>query len=252
MAPNSSHIPAVAEHISTYLATPDLLFVQEIQDNSGPTNDGTTSANLTLTALVKAIAAASNVIYDFIEVVPEDGKDGGQPGGNIRQAYLYVYPNEPQTYLTSPDLHSYRSSKISLVTGAPSGEALDAVEVLDKAGKPSLSYVTESPPTSDILIFTRDLTLAVLTPLMVLGMHLASPWLPNGKRLEDMSSSPSTYTLGMLAPATDCCCSRPDSFQLERWKLLNSGRRSQSRQLTHRPAFQPNRRAFGKRFCFHR
>jgi len=88
MAPTSSHIPAVAAHISNLLRTPDIMFVQEIQDNSGPTNDGTVSANLTLSTLVAAIAKISNVTYSFASIDPVDGQDGGQPGGNIRTAFL--------------------------------------------------------------------------------------------------------------------------------------------------------------------
>lgn len=88
MAPTSAHLPTVASHIATLLRTPDIMFVQEIQDNSGPTNDGTVIANLTLTNLVNSIAKASSVTYSFLEIDPVDGQDGGQPGGNIRQAYL--------------------------------------------------------------------------------------------------------------------------------------------------------------------
>lgn len=90
MAPNdTSHIADVANHIANYLKTPDLIFVQEIQDDSGPTSDGTVSANVTLKNLVDAISKASGgVTYDFINIPPVDGQDGGQPGGNIRVAYL--------------------------------------------------------------------------------------------------------------------------------------------------------------------
>ncbi|CAA7261339.1 unnamed protein product [Cyclocybe aegerita] len=122
MAPTSAHIPAIASHISNLLLTPDIMFVQEIQDNSGPTNDGTVSANLTLTALVNAIAAVSNVTYAFASVDPVDGQDGGQPGGNIRTAFLY------------------RPEKLSLVPGAPAGGALDPTEVQGRFLKPKLSF----------------------------------------------------------------------------------------------------------------
>jgi len=88
MAPTSSHLPIVAAHIANFLRTPDIMFVQEIQDNSGETNDGTVDANVTLTNLVNAITQISNVTYQFTEVAPVDGQDGGVPGGNIRQAYL--------------------------------------------------------------------------------------------------------------------------------------------------------------------
>lgn len=73
-----------------FLKTPDFLFVQEIQDDSGPTNDGKVSANLTLTALADSIKFFSNVSYAFASVDPVDGQDGGQPGGNIRTAFLYA------------------------------------------------------------------------------------------------------------------------------------------------------------------
>ena len=88
MAPNSSHLGLVANHIAMYLNTPDIMFVQEIQDDSGPTDDGVLSANLTLTTLVNAIQRESGTLYSFIDIAPVNNQDGGQPGGNIRQAYL--------------------------------------------------------------------------------------------------------------------------------------------------------------------
>ena len=88
MAPNSSHIPVVANHIAKYLNTPDIMFIQEIQDDSGPTDDGVVSANLTLTTLVNAIQKESGILYSFTDIAPVDKQDGGQPGGNIRQAFL--------------------------------------------------------------------------------------------------------------------------------------------------------------------
>ncbi|KAG6836102.1 hypothetical protein H0H93_011329, partial [Arthromyces matolae] len=123
MAPDSAHLPTVANHIATYLNTPDIVFLQEIQDNSGPTDDGTVIGNLTLTNLVNAIANVSSVKYNFLEIAPTDDTDGGEPGGNIRQAYLY------------------RPEKLTLVPGAPAGTALDKVEVLvPKNKKPTLNY----------------------------------------------------------------------------------------------------------------
>ncbi|KAH6696816.1 endonuclease/exonuclease/phosphatase family protein [Plectosphaerella plurivora] len=85
----SEHLPAVAAHIVEYLKTPDFLFLQEIQDNNGPTNDLVVSANVTLATLAASIEEKSGVVYDFVEVAPVSNQDGGQPGGNIRNAYLY-------------------------------------------------------------------------------------------------------------------------------------------------------------------
>ena len=42
LTPVSSHLPRVAEHIMNFLKTPSLMFLQEIQDNNGATNDGGT------------------------------------------------------------------------------------------------------------------------------------------------------------------------------------------------------------------
>ena len=79
----------LAYQIANNLGGPDVIAVQEIQDNNGTTNDGTTDATLTLQALVDAISAAGGPDYSFFDVAPEDGTSGGVPGGNIRNAFLY-------------------------------------------------------------------------------------------------------------------------------------------------------------------
>lgn len=88
MSPRSHHLPIIAEHINTYLLLPDILFVQEIQDDSGGSNNGVVSANRTLSTLANAIEKTSGIRYDFVNIEPEDNMDGGQPGSNIRVAYL--------------------------------------------------------------------------------------------------------------------------------------------------------------------
>lgn len=100
LAPNSTHLGSIAAHIVTYLKTPDLLFLQEIQDSDGPTNSGTVSANATLTTLIDAIYALSGLRYSYVDIPPMNNLDGGQPGGNIRPAYLY---NPLTLTLASPD-----------------------------------------------------------------------------------------------------------------------------------------------------
>ncbi|KAK8077705.1 endonuclease/exonuclease/phosphatase family protein-like protein [Apiospora saccharicola] len=84
------HVQAVAQHIVNYLKTPDLIFLQEVQDDNGATDDGTVSSDLTLSTLAAAIETASGGIgYSFTYVAPVNKKDGGAPGGNIRTAYLF-------------------------------------------------------------------------------------------------------------------------------------------------------------------
>ena len=80
---------ALADQIVHRLRAPDVLALQEVQDNTGAANDGTTSADQTAQTLIAAIAAAGGPKYAYADVAPPDGADGGQPGGNIRVAYLY-------------------------------------------------------------------------------------------------------------------------------------------------------------------
>jgi len=81
---------AIAAQIVGNLNTPDIIGLQEVQDNSGADDDGTVAADVTLQTLVDAILAAGGPEYAFIDNdLITDGASGGQPGGNIRTAFLY-------------------------------------------------------------------------------------------------------------------------------------------------------------------
>lgn len=71
------------------LSSPDVVAVEEVQDNNGPKDDGTVAADRTLDRLTGAIEKAGGPAYRWREIAPQDKKDGGQPGGNIRVAFLY-------------------------------------------------------------------------------------------------------------------------------------------------------------------
>ena len=75
--------------VVTNLRSPDVVTLEEIQDNSGAANDGTVAAEVTLGKLAAAITAAGGPAYTWSGIDPVDGRDGGQPGGNIRVAFLY-------------------------------------------------------------------------------------------------------------------------------------------------------------------
>ncbi len=79
----------IAQQIVTNLKAPDIIALQEIQDNSGSTNNGVVDASLTYQTLIDAIVAAGGPTYSFIDLPPVNNQDGGQPGGNIRNGYLY-------------------------------------------------------------------------------------------------------------------------------------------------------------------
>ncbi|WP_425090920.1 choice-of-anchor I family protein [Tropicimonas sp. S265A] len=87
---DADQIDLLANQIVNNLGTPDILALQEVQDDSGVANDGTLSADQTLQAIVDAIEAAGGPTYAFVSaIVDEDGENGGVPGGNIRNAFLY-------------------------------------------------------------------------------------------------------------------------------------------------------------------
>ena len=71
------------------MKSPDLLGLEEVQDNTGAANDGTVDANLTLDRLAAAIVTAGGPAYSYRQVNPVNGSDGGEPGGNIRVAFFY-------------------------------------------------------------------------------------------------------------------------------------------------------------------
>ncbi|MGK7914877.1 MAG: DNRLRE domain-containing protein [Prochloraceae cyanobacterium] len=81
---------AIAAHIVNNLQAPDIIALQEIQDNDGALNSTVVDANLTYQALIDAIAAIPGAPqYQHLDLPPQDDSDGGQPGGNIRVGYLY-------------------------------------------------------------------------------------------------------------------------------------------------------------------
>ncbi len=81
---------SIASQIINNLNTPDVIGLQEVQDNSGSVDDGTIAADQTLQTLVDAIAAAGGPDYEFIDnTFIGNNTSGGQSGGNIRTAFLY-------------------------------------------------------------------------------------------------------------------------------------------------------------------
>lgn len=79
----------LAEIVVAHLRSPDIVGLQEIQDNSGRLDDGTVSASYTYSKLINAIRTAGGPTYAFREIVPDNNRDGGQPGGNIRVGFLF-------------------------------------------------------------------------------------------------------------------------------------------------------------------
>ena len=85
----ASKYQALAKGIVTNLKSPDIIAVEEVQDNTGATDDGTVAADTTIADLTAAVVAAGGPQYSYREIDPVNDQDGGEPGGNIRQVFLF-------------------------------------------------------------------------------------------------------------------------------------------------------------------
>lgn len=82
-------VKRLAYAIKYNLKMPDIIGVQEMQDNNGTINDGTTDASLSAKRLIDAIREIHGPEYEYVDIAPEDNKDGGAPGANIRVGFFY-------------------------------------------------------------------------------------------------------------------------------------------------------------------
>ncbi|MEU9241889.1 endonuclease/exonuclease/phosphatase family protein [Streptomyces sp. NPDC048385] len=125
--PSDGTFAAHAAAIVNNLQSPDIVSLEEIQDNNGAKDDGTVAADVTVNKLIDAIVAAGGPKYDWRSIDPVNDQDGGQPGGNIRQVFLF-----------NPE-------RVSFVDRA-GGDSTTAVGVTDVHGKAQL---TASPGRVD-------------------------------------------------------------------------------------------------------
>lgn len=79
----------LAQAVVLQAQCPDIIALQEIQDDDGAELTEVVSADSTYGLLVKTIAQLSDVSYRWVNADPRLGEDGGQPGGNIRNGFLY-------------------------------------------------------------------------------------------------------------------------------------------------------------------
>jgi len=109
-----------ADYIVNHLRSPDLLAIEEVQDNDGATDSGTTDASQTWNMLVAAIAAAGGPAYQYRQIDPVNDEDGGEPGGNIRVGFLFRGDRE----LEFIDRPGGTSTAATSVVARPSGPQL--------------------------------------------------------------------------------------------------------------------------------
>lgn len=85
----SGRFAAIARHIVQNLGAPDIVGLQEVQDDDGAEMTDVVSAERTLGLLTEEIERAGGPRYAFVDRPPLDDAEGGQPGGNIRIAFIF-------------------------------------------------------------------------------------------------------------------------------------------------------------------
>ncbi len=79
----------LADIVVDNLRAPDILSIEEVQDNNGTVDNGVTDASTTWSMLIAAIQAAGGPEYQYRQIDPVNNADGGVPGGNIRVGFLF-------------------------------------------------------------------------------------------------------------------------------------------------------------------
>ncbi|MFZ5891073.1 MAG: PxKF domain-containing protein [Myxococcota bacterium] len=117
-----SKFSELAQIIVTNLRAPDILALEEVQDNNGATDSGVVDASVTFNQLIQGIQSAGGPAYQFRSIDPVNDQDGGEPGGNIRVGFLF------------------RTDRGLAFVDRPGATSLTPNAVITSAAKPSLAY----------------------------------------------------------------------------------------------------------------
>jgi predicted extracellular nuclease len=114
----------LASQIVNSLHSPDILALQEIQDNNGQREDAVVDADWSFSAMVRSITDAGGPEYQFLDIDPLRGADGGAANGsaNIRVGFLY---------------RTDRGLSFPAIAG---GDAVTPVEIINRTDGPHLSF----------------------------------------------------------------------------------------------------------------
>lgn len=119
--------------IVDHLRAPDVIAIEEIQDNdgvTGGTGSAVVDASTTWNLLIAAIEAAGGPDYDYRQIDPRDDQDGGAPGGNIRVGFLF------------------RTDRGLRLVDRPGGDATTPTQAIRQGGR---AHLTLSPGLVDPL-----------------------------------------------------------------------------------------------------
>jgi predicted extracellular nuclease len=154
----------LASRIVNNLRAPDIINIEEIQDNNGATNNGVVDATTTYNTLINAIAAAGGPTYQYRQIDPVNNQDGGEPGGNIRVGFLFN-PDRVQ-FVDRPGGGSTTDTTVNNVGGVPQLSASPG-RILDTDPSNGDAFVTSRKPLVGEFIFNGQ-------TVFVVGNHFNS------------------------------------------------------------------------------
>ena len=120
----SAKFARLASLIVENLRAPDIVGVQEIQDNNGAVGgigSPVTDATVTFDMLIDAIESAGGPTYQFRQIDPVAHQDGGAPGGNIRVGFLFrtdrglSFVDRPGGTSTTPNAVTGKNNQVQLL-----------------------------------------------------------------------------------------------------------------------------------------
>jgi uncharacterized protein len=120
-ARDTSRLDVLADQIVNWMASPEIIGLQEVADNDGIAGSLAISADETYQGMIDAIAAVGGPPYGYVNIDPLPDQDGGIPGANIRVGFLY------------------RLDRGLSLVDAPHGDAQTAVSVVNQGGVPMLT-----------------------------------------------------------------------------------------------------------------
>ena len=126
---------SLAKAIIEQAKLPDVIALQEIQDNDGAEITGNVDASHTYRLLISVIKNLADVRYAWADIPPEAGADGGQPGGNIRNGFLYnparVTLDQKSLQRLGENAPSYKDSRKPLIATFIENDSQQALTVIN-------------------------------------------------------------------------------------------------------------------------
>lgn len=154
-------------------ASPCIVALQEMQDDDGAEQTDVVSAHRTYERLAVAVVRAGGPKYDWVDIPPERDADGGQPGGNIRNGFLFdpkkVELIEGSLQLIGAQSEAYKGSRKPLVARfrlLACGGELEVINVHLASKRHQNGLFAPHQPGFDSRLQTR------VQQAQLIGMHL--------------------------------------------------------------------------------